>query len=67
MAEDFLSEMGMSKEEQHAATMQAANVPVSDFEGYFPLYKTSGRAASLLSKALFESRMRREMPEMKGE
>lgn len=67
MAEDFLSEKGMSPMEQHGAVMRAAAVPVSDLEGYYPYYKTSGPAASALSKALFESMMRREMPEMKGE
>lgn len=31
--DDFLEGRGMSKAEQHAATVNAANVPVSDFEG----------------------------------
>ena len=65
MVDDFLSEKGMSKAEQHGAVMRAAAVPVSEFEGHYPYYKTSGPSANLLSKALFESRMRREMPEMR--
>jgi hypothetical protein len=31
--DDFLEGRGMSKAEQHIATVNAANVPVSDFEG----------------------------------
>ena len=32
-ADDFLEGLGMSKAEQKSAEMNAANVPVSDFEG----------------------------------
>lgn len=58
---DFLSEGGMSKAEQHGAVMRASAVPVSQFEGYFPMYKATSPGANLLSKVLFESKMRREM------
>ena len=61
--EDFLEEKGMSKAEQHGAVMRAAAVPVSELEGYYPYYKTSD---SLLSKVMFESRMRREMKDNNG-
>jgi hypothetical protein len=67
MDKDFLSEGGMTPAEQHGAVMRASAVPVSEMEGYYPYYKTSGKSADMLSKVLFESRMRREMPEMKGD
>lgn len=60
--DDFLAGHGMDPMEQHAATMRAAAVPVSDFEGYYPgpgTYNSPG--AQRLQKATFESRMRREM------
>jgi hypothetical protein len=62
MAEDFLTEKGMSAEEQFGAVRRAAAVPASEMEGNYPYYKTSGKGAKLLSKVMFESQMRREMP-----
>jgi hypothetical protein len=58
---DFLNEKGMSPEEQHGAVMRASAVPVSEFEGSYPGYKTTTKGASMLSKIMFESQMRREM------
>jgi hypothetical protein len=47
--DDFLEGQGMSKAEQHAATMRAAAVPVSDFEGETPGPGTyTSRGANLL-------------------
>ena len=62
---DFLIGHGMTPAEQHGAEMRASAVPVSELEGYYPYYETSGRGADLLKKATFESRMRKEMPEVK--
>lgn len=59
---DFLAENGMSPAEQHGAVMRASAVPASELEGYYPSYETPKTAgASMLSKVMFESRMRREM------
>jgi hypothetical protein len=52
----------MSPEEQHGAVMRAPAVPVSEMEGNYPYYKASTKGAKLLSKVMFESQMRREMP-----
>jgi hypothetical protein len=61
---DVLSEMGMSPEEQHAAVMNAANVPLSEFEGEYQGIGTyESPAAQRLKKVMWESRMRKEMPE----
>ena len=46
---DFLEAGGMSKEEQHAATMRAAAVPVGDFEGE---YEGPGTYTSPAAQAL---------------
>jgi hypothetical protein len=62
MTDDFLKEQGMSPEEQHGAVMRASAVPVSEMEGNYPYYKASTKGAKLLSKVMFESQMRREMP-----
>ena len=64
--EDFLADKGMSPAEQHGATMRAAAVPVSELEGHYPYYKTTGKSAHLLSKVMFESQMRREMGKDNG-
>ena len=58
--EDFLSNHGMTPEQQHAAEMNAANVPISDleWEGQGPGTYTSP-ASQLLAKIAWESRMRR--------
>ena len=58
--EDFLSGHGMTPEQQHAAEMNAANVPVSDleWEGQGPGTYTSP-ASQLLARIAWESRMRR--------
>jgi hypothetical protein len=58
---DFLNENGMSPEEQHGAVMRASAVPVSELEGNYPAYKTTTKGASMLSKVMFESQMRKEM------
>lgn len=61
---DFLSTMGMSPAEQHAAVMRASAVPVSDFEGEYDSIGTyDSPMAKLLQRKAWESRMRREMPE----
>lgn len=61
---DFLTDHNMGSVEQHAAEMNAAAVPASDFEGS---YENSGTytspMAQLLQKKAWESRMRKEMPE----
>ena len=62
MTDDFLKKQGMSPEEQHGAVMRASAVPVSEMEGNYPYYKASTKGAKLLSKVMFESQMRREMP-----
>jgi hypothetical protein len=46
---DFLEAHGMSKESQYAATMRAATVPVSNFEGE---YQSIGTYNSPAAKAL---------------
>jgi hypothetical protein len=58
---DFLAQKGMSTAEQHGAVMRASAVPPSQLEGHYPSYKATTSGANLLSKVLFESRMRREM------
>lgn len=61
---DFLSAMGMSPAEQHAAVMNASAVPVSDFEGEYDSIGTyESPMAKLLKQKAWESRMRKEMPE----
>lgn len=60
--DDFLSGHGMTAEQQHGAEMRASAVPASDLEGEYPgpgTYTTPG--AKLVSRVLWESRMRREM------
>jgi hypothetical protein len=58
--EDFLAGHGMDPIQQKAAEMNAAAVPVSDFEGE---YESSGSsnspAAQLLQRVMWESRMRK--------
>jgi hypothetical protein len=46
---DFLEGHGMSKASQYAATVNAANVPVSDFEGE---YQQQGTYTSATAKML---------------
>jgi hypothetical protein len=49
---DFLETHGMSKASQYAATVRAANVPVSDFEGEYESQGTyTSAAAQMLQKA----------------
>jgi hypothetical protein len=49
---DFLESHGMSRESQYAATMRAATVPVSDFEGEYEQQGTyTSTAAQMLKKA----------------
>lgn len=49
---DFLETHGMSRESQYAATMRAATVPVSDFEGEYEQQGTyTSPAAQMLKKA----------------
>jgi hypothetical protein len=49
---DFLDAHGMSRESQYAATMRAATVPVSDFEGEYEQQGTyTSAAAQMLQKA----------------
>jgi len=58
--DDTLEKHGMSKEEQHAAVMRAAAVPVSDFEGEYKgpgTYNSPG--AQYLQRIMWEVRMRR--------
>jgi hypothetical protein len=46
---DFLEAHGMSKASQYAATVNAANVPVSDFEGEYESQGTyTSRSAQML-------------------
>ena len=58
--EDFLSEHGMTPDQQFVAERHAANVPVSDleWEGQGPGTYTSP-ASQLLARIAWESRMRR--------
>lgn len=59
---DFLTEHGMTLEQQHGATMRAAAVPVSDFEGeYAPLegFTYNSPGARRLRRILWETQMRR--------
>lgn len=56
---DILAEHGMTTEQQHGATMRAAAVPVSDFEGeYAPLEGFTYNPNSLFSRRMWEYRMR---------
>ena len=49
---DLLEAHGMSRESQYAATMRAATVPVSDFEGEYQQQGTyTSAAAQTLQKA----------------
>jgi hypothetical protein len=49
---DFLEAHGMSRESQYAATVRAATVPVSDFEGEYESQGTyTSRSAQMLKKA----------------
>jgi len=60
--EDFLSESGMTPEEQHGAAMRASAVPASDFEGEYKGPGTySSPGAQVLQRKLWESRMRKDM------
>jgi len=59
---DLLAEHGMTPEQQHGATMRAAAVPVSDFEGeYAPLegFTYNSPGAQFLQRVLWEAQMRR--------
>jgi hypothetical protein len=59
--DDFLSAAGMSPVEQHAAEMNAAAVPASDFEGEYDAVGTyNSPAAQRLQRLLWESRMRQQ-------
>ena len=56
---DFLSKHGMTAANQQAAVMRASAVPASDFEGeYEPLEGFTYNPNSLLSRVMWESRMR---------
>lgn len=58
--DNFLSEHGMTIEQQHGAEMQAAAVPVSDLEGEHQgpgTYNSPG--ARLLQRITWEARMRK--------
>lgn len=55
--EDFLAQHGLSKASQYAATMRAAAVPASDFEGEYPQQGTYNLGHPLL-KAIGEERIR---------
>ena len=68
--DDFLAGHGMTPEQQHGATMRAAAVPVSDFEGEYQgpgTYDSPG--ARLLQRITWESRMRKAtgIPKLEGE
>ena len=53
---------GMGPVEQHAAEMNAAAVPASDFEGQYESVGTyTSPAAERLKKVAWESRMRKGM------
>ena len=58
--EDFLSEHGMTPTQQFVAERHAAAVPASDFEGeYDPIPGYTFNTNSLLSRVMWESRMRK--------
>ena len=58
--EDFLAGHGMDPTQQKAAGMNAAAVPVSDFEGeYDPIPGYTYNTNSLLSRVMWESKMRK--------
>ena len=58
--DNFLAAAGMTPEQQFAATMRAAAVPVSDFEGenYTPIGTYDKN--SPLARVMWESKMRRQ-------
>lgn len=48
-SDDFLEAAGMSKQDQHIASVNAANVPVNEFEGEVaPIGTYSSKSANLL-------------------
>jgi hypothetical protein len=57
--EDFLSEHGMTPDQQFVAERHAAAVPASDFEGYYPMPGYNYPGAQRLQRILWESRMRK--------
>ena len=60
--DNTLTKHGMTIEQQHGATMRAAAVPVSDFEGeHAPLegFTYNSPGAQLLQRILWEAQMRR--------
>lgn len=58
--DDFLAASGMTPEQQHAAVMNAAAVPVSDFEGENYIPPGTYNENSLLSRVMWESKMRKQ-------
>lgn len=56
--DDFLAGHGMTPEQQHGATMRAAAVPVSDFEGEYYDGLTYN-PNSYFSRVMWEARMRK--------
>lgn len=57
--DDFLAASGMTPEQQFAATMRAAAVPVSDFEGDNYIPPGTYRDDTVLARVLWEASMRR--------
>ena len=55
---DFLEAGGMTKAEQHAATMRAAAVPASDFEGEYEGPGTYTRKRAQILKNITQHRVR---------
>jgi len=55
---DFLESHGMSQESQYAATVRAANVPVSDFEGEYASQGTYNSPAAKLLQNITQHRAR---------
>lgn len=55
---DFLEAHGLSKASQYAATMRAAAVPVSDFEGEYESQGTYTSRSAQLLKSVTEHRAR---------
>lgn len=56
--DDFLESLGMSKEQQYAATMRAAAVPVSDFEGEYQSQGTYNSPAAKILQNVTQHRSR---------
>lgn len=55
---DFLEAHGMSKTAQYAATVAAANVPVSDFEGEYESQGTYNSPSAKLLQNITQHRAR---------